>query len=781
MAVHDIREEIRQQIKAIFVLALAALGFAALVLPRQTGEVGLFINNVLRMFTGDMAILVPIVLVANGIQDLLPWKIPNLGQRKAGMILIFIVLLVYSHMQLMIENADLVVDRGTYMASLNLGYQQQGGGVIGALISVILYFLFRDLGSNIILGAMLVIAFLLVTNISLTQLFRTACLSMGFCGRIVCRGVKTILPFFRFIFAADDAATLEAEDEEIGEVTDQKPKRKKKSAVVSEQADSFPITGDAPVETPFLAPVIPFPQRVLEPTTVSIPEMSQVANGDNPLVVEVGEKEPTIGLEPAQGDYTLPPITLLTKVPRHKDNQQQKNIADRAKILEQTLESFGVKVRVTDAQTGPTVTRFELQPDVGVKISKIVALADDLALNLAASGVRIEAPIPGKAAVGIEVPNKVIASVYLREVLEDKQFQNASSVLTIALGKDITGDPVLADLMKMPHLLIAGSTGSGKSVCINILIASILFKARPDEVKFVMIDPKVVELSMFNGIPHLLMPVVTDPRKASLALKNMLKEMTRRYELFARESVRDIHGFNERKRQQNEEQDLLPFIVVIIDELADLMMVAAADVEDSIARLAQMSRAAGIHLVIATQRPSVDVITGVIKANITSRIAFAVSAQVDSRTILDMGGAEKLLGRGDALFHPTGKPKPMRIQGAFINERELNDLLEFIKKHGEPHYSEHLMPGEVEEEDAFYEEDELFPEAMLLLAEAETASISLLQRRLRIGYTRAARLIDDMERRGFVGRFEGSKPREVLVTPEQVRKLLFDGENNLPY
>ena len=463
------------------------------------------------------------------------------------------------------------------------------------------------------------------------------------------------------------------------------------------------------------------------------------------------------------------PLSFL-KVPKHQDPQSRKNLLERAKILENTLESFGVKARITDAQCGPTVTRFELQPEVGVKVSKIVSLADDIALNLAAADVRIEAPIPGKAAIGIEVPNKVIAPVYLREVLEDEQFQNASSVLTIALGKDITGNSIVADLMKMPHLLIAGSTGSGKSVCINVIIASILFNARPDEVKFVMIDPKVVELSTFNGIPHLLMPVVTDPKRASLALRNMVKEMTRRYELFARESVRDIHTFNEKKRLQNEETELLPYIVVIIDELADLMMVSPADVEDSIARLAQMSRAAGIHLVIATQRPSVDVITGVIKANITSRIAFAVSSQADSRTILDMGGAEKLLGRGDALFHPIGLAKPFRIQGAFINERELSNLLEFIKKQGEPEFDEQLL-AEEEDEEFFYEEDELFPEALMLFAEAGTASISLLQRRLRIGYTRAARLVDDMERRGFIGQFEGSKAREVLVTPEQVQKF----------
>ena len=465
----------------------------------------------------------------------------------------------------------------------------------------------------------------------------------------------------------------------------------------------------------------------------------------------------------------MPSVDLLTKKPVLRDAKAQKTIAERAKILERTLQSFGVSARVTNALAGPTVTRYELQPERGVKVSKIVALADDLALNLAAPDVRIEAPIPGKAAVGIEVPNKVIAPVYLREVLEDDNFVNSASVLTVALGKDITGNPVIADLMKMPHLLIAGSTGSGKSVCINVIVTSILFKARPSEVKFVMIDPKVVELSNFNGIPHLLMPVVTSAKRASMALKNMVKEMTRRYEFFAQESVRDIHSYNDKKLKQNEEDKMLPFIVVIIDELADLMMVAAADVEDSIARLAQMSRAAGIHLVIATQRPSVDVITGVIKANITSRIAFAVSSQADSRTILDMGGAEKLLGRGDALFHPLGQSKPFRIQGAFINEQELQKLLQFIKNQAEPEYEENFFPEENEEE-VDYEEDELLPEALMLFAQAGTASISLLQRRLRIGYTRAARLVDDMERRGFVGQFEGSKAREVLVTPEQVKK-----------
>jgi S-DNA-T family DNA segregation ATPase FtsK/SpoIIIE len=770
MAAHDLRDEIRQQIKAVFILALAALALAALFMPKQTGEVGIFFDKVLRMLTGEMAVLIPIFLIANGIQALLPWKLPNIRQRVAGMLVFFMILLVYAHLQAMAQTVEVVVGNGIYKSSFQIRLAQQGGGVIGALLSLILYVLFRDLGSKIILGAATVIAFLLLTNISLTQLVQTAGRSVTYCARLFFRSFLAVRTFLSFVFSSESTPEVSAETAVSAEPV---KKKRKKNTEQPEAEDTLLFNVDKPIEqVETSASVLPFPQREINPPVNDISASKKMANGDNPLVVEVVEKEPSISLVPGQGEYNLPPITLLSKIPKHKDGQLQKNIVERAKILEQTLESFGVKVKVKDVQTGPTVTRFEIQPETGVKVSKIVALADDLALNLAASDVRIEAPIPGKAAVGIEVPNKVIAPVYLREVLDDEQFQKASSPLTIGLGKDITGNAILADLKKMPHLLIAGSTGSGKSVCINILIASILFKARPEEVKFVMIDPKVVELNTFNGIPHLLMPVVTEAKKASMALKNMLKEMSRRYELFARESVRDISSYNERKCQQNEENEFLPYIVVIIDELADLMMVAAADVEDSIARLAQMSRAAGIHLVIATQRPSVDVITGVIKANITSRIAFAVSSQVDSRTILDIGGAEKLLGRGDALFHPNGMPKPLRIQGAFINDRELSDLLEFIKKQGEPQFAELLLPDEEEEED-FYEEDELFPEAVMLFAEAGTASISLLQRRLRIGYTRAARLIDDMERRGFVGRFEGSKAREVLITPDQVRKLLF--------
>ncbi|MFU8795243.1 MAG: DNA translocase FtsK, partial [Dethiobacteria bacterium] len=380
--------------------------------------------------------------------------------------------------------------------------------------------------------------------------------------------------------------------------------------------------------------------------------------------------------------------------------------------------------------------------------------------------VRIEAPIPGKAALGIEVPNQTISLVNLREVMTDRAFKMSLSPLTIALGKDITGIAVIADLTKMPHLLIAGATGAGKSVCLNTIITSILYKAGPEQVRFMMIDPKVVELSIYNGIPHLLMPVVTDPRKASLALRNMVREMGRRYDLFARLGVRDIGAYNE-LTTEDEELELLSYIVVIIDELADLMLVSPGEVEDSIARLAQMSRAAGIHLLVATQRPSVDVLTGIIKANITSRIAFTVSSQFDSRTILDMAGAEKLLGRGDMLFYPVGAVKPFRVQGGYISEIEVKKVTDFIKEQGNADYVEGDTFLEKIDEPEAEEADALFAEAVDLVVRTGQASISLLQRRFRIGYTRAARLIDDLERRGVVGQFEGSKPREVLVTQEQ--------------
>jgi len=468
--------------------------------------------------------------------------------------------------------------------------------------------------------------------------------------------------------------------------------------------------------------------------------------------------------------FTLPPVELLNE-PEDRDLKETSvaELEDSAKKLVDTLTSFGVGAKVINISRGPSVTRFEIQPDAGVKVSKIVGLTDDIALNLAATGVRIEAPIPGKAAVGIEVPNKVVEPVLLREVLESPEFINQKSGIAFALGKDVAGKTVVADIAKMPHLLIAGATGSGKSVCINTLIISILYKYLPTEVKLIMIDPKVVELSVYNGIPHLLIPVVTDPKKAAGALNWAVQEMTNRYRLFAENSVRDIKGYNFLLKERGQD-GILPQVVIIIDELADLMMVAPGEVEDSICRLAQMARAAGMHLVIATQRPSVDVITGLIKANIPSRIAFAVSSQVDSRTILDMAGAEKLLGRGDMLFSPVGEQKPIRVQGAFISDREVEAVVSHVKAGMEVEYDEEVLSkidksAELDQPEQS-DEDELLPQAIDLVMEMGQASTSLIQRKLKVGYARAARILDQMEEQGIVGPPEGSKPRKVLVTKQ---------------
>jgi S-DNA-T family DNA segregation ATPase FtsK/SpoIIIE len=462
-------------------------------------------------------------------------------------------------------------------------------------------------------------------------------------------------------------------------------------------------------------------------------------------------------------DYHFPSIELLKKSEGTKHVKQSKRDSlENAKKLEETLKSFGVEASVIQINQGPTVTRYELQPKQGVKVSKIVNLADDIALNLAASGIRIEAPIPGKAAVGIEIPNESSDMVYLRDVLESDNFKAYPSKLAFALGKDIAGKNMVTDIAKMPHILIAGATGSGKSVCINTLITSILYKATPSEVKLIMIDPKVVELNVYNGIPHLLIPVVTDPKKAAGALCWAVNEMTKRYNLFAEANVRDMRGYNE-KADENTEK--MPHIVIIIDELADLMMTAAKEVEDAICRLAQMARAAGLHLVIATQRPSVDVITGIIKANIPSRLAFAVSSGVDSRTILDTNGAEKLLGRGDMLFYPIGESKPIRIQGAFISDKEVESIVEAVKANGEEvHYEEDIIQT-LETPVVAIEsslEDELIPQAIELAKTRDKLSISMLQRYFRIGFNRASRLMESLEERGIVGPDEGSKPRKVL-------------------
>ena len=476
-------------------------------------------------------------------------------------------------------------------------------------------------------------------------------------------------------------------------------------------------------------------------------------------------------------NYEFPPIILLKKG-TEKARGSKKTLADTANKLQKTLYSFGVSAKVENVSVGPAITRYEIKPAEGVRVNKIANLADDIALNLAAESIRIEAPIPGKQAVGIEIPNKENEVVHLRDILETNKFIEAKSKLTIALGKNVAGEEVVADIAKMPHVLIAGSTGSGKSVCINTLITSIIYKAKPSEVKLVMVDPKIVELSVYNGIPHLLIPVVTDPKKAAGALAWAVQEMENRYALFADKGVRDLKGYNEKLREEGLTEKL-PQIVIVIDELADLMMVASKDVEDSICRLAQKARAAGMHLVIATQRPSVDVITGIIKANIPSRIAFAVSSQIDSRTILDMAGAEKLLGKGDMLFYPIGASKPQRIQGAFVSDDEVEKIVDYIKFNGgEANYNESIIEQienanktdqerDAESQESADDTDEYLEEAIDTVIMAGTASTSYIQRKFKVGYARAGRIIDQMEQRGIISGYEGSKPRRVLISKEQ--------------
>lgn len=473
--------------------------------------------------------------------------------------------------------------------------------------------------------------------------------------------------------------------------------------------------------------------------------------------------------------YTAPPIELLDSIENERGDNSE--ILKNKKIIEETMENFGIESKIVAINKGPVITSYELEPSPGVRLSKIVSLSDNLALSLASSDIRIEAPIPGKSVVGIEVPNKTKAAVTVRELIESDEFKNLNSHLPLALGKDVMGKNIISTIDKMPHLLIAGATGSGKSVCINTIITSIIYKSSPEDVKLVLIDPKVVELSIYNGIPHLLIPVVTNPKKAQYALNWAVQEMEKRYKAFAENSVRDIKGYNKKMKNQGEKE--FPRIVVIVDELADLMMVSGQEVEDYIARLAQMARAAGIYLIIATQRPSVDVITGTIKANIPSRIAFAVSSSVDSRTILDIGGAEKLLGKGDMMFYPGYYSKPKRIQGAFISDEEVERVIDFVKGNNKSQMTEkkeNLLDEIEKKTEEIKDKDPLFEDAVRYILTDEQASISFLQRKLKVGYSRAARIVDQMEEAGIIGPHEGSKPRTIIMSPEEIEKYL--GERN---
>lgn len=612
-----------------------------------------------------------------------------------------------------------------------------GGGIIGLFLSSILTSLFSQIGAIIILVFSTIITFMVFTEKSFVTMIKY--------------GIHTILNWL-----------IEVKNLIVEFI--KRPRKKDKEASTIEEN-----SGNIKTKMNQLDEKI----KILDYTKENINNLQnkreeQIQGKDT---VEKSINNHSYISASDQLKYNFPSIDLLNKSLEENTVNNKKKVLNNAKVLETTLEDFGVSAKVVQVDIGPTITRYELHPSPGVKVSKIINLTDDIALNLATSGVRIEAPIPGKSAIGIEVPNQETSVVFIRELLDSELFKNSSSKLAFAVGKDIAGKVLVTDIAKMPHMLIAGATGSGKSVCINSLIASILYKSTPEEVRLILIDPKVVELSIYNGIPHLLIPVVTDPKKAAGALNWTVQEMNERYKKFAECNVRDIDRYNE--LFFNESDKKMPKIVVIIDELADLMMVSPREVEDTICRLAQMARAAGIHLVVATQRPSVDVITGVIKANIPSRIAFAVSSQMDSRTILDMGGAEKLLGRGDMLFYPVGASKPLRVQGAFISDKEVESIVKYVKEQNNSSYNDEIIEKiqlKNQQQTVEDESDELLPKAIDLAIENQQISISMLQRRLRIGYARAARLIDEMENRNIIGGYEGSKPRKVLISKEEMQQ-----------
>ncbi|AVI43083.1 cell division protein FtsK [Bacillus pumilus] len=757
----------------------------AIIAILQLGVVGQTFVYLFRFFAGEWFILCLIGLFLFGVTIFWKKQIPDLlTRRKAGLYCIIASILLLSHVKLFqhLSSAGAIgsqsVIRNTFELFLmdmkgETGSPDLGGGMIGAVLFAASYFLFAQAGSQIMAIVLMLIGIVLITNRSLQEMVK-----------------KVTLPVSQFMvkqwkaFVEDMKGIRQAKKSAPPQKTAEKKKRSRiqeededDQILVEEEApmpdNSQPIISSFADRDDILTPLVQKEQVAKE--TTPLQESVQSTPSPSDSADEPKEAPPMTFTELENKDYELPSLDILAE-PQHSGQQtDKKNIYENARKLEKTFQSFGVKAKVTQVHLGPAVTKYEVYPDVGVKVSKIVNLSDDLALALAAKDIRIEAPIPGKSAIGIEVPNAEIAMVSLKEVLESKQNDRPNAKLLIGLGRNISGEAVLAEMNKMPHLLVAGSTGSGKSVCINGIITSILMRAKPHEVKMMMIDPKMVELNVYNGIPHLLAPVVTDPKKASQALKKVVSEMERRYELFSHTGTRNIEGYNDYIKRMNQSEEAkqpeLPYIVVIVDELADLMMVASSDVEDSITRLSQMARAAGIHLIIATQRPSVDVITGVIKANIPSRIAFSVSSQTDSRTILDMGGAEKLLGRGDMLFLPVGANKPVRVQGAFLSDEEVEHVVDHVITQQKAQYQEEMIPTEETQDQLAAVDDDLYDEAVELIIGMQTASVSMLQRRFRIGYTRAARLIDAMEERGVVGPYEGSKPREVLLSKEQYDEL----------
>lgn len=737
------------------------------------GFVGRALGSAARFLFGNWHSALPFLFLIFALLLMVKREIPDLRNRiVGGLLLILGSLTLFSHVLLFTERYEsgrlqttsalketwliLVTDGGITDPSVSLG-----GGIVGGFLFAMFHVLFDSAGATIAGVIMLSMGLILLTGKALVP----------YLAEKVPEAMESVRDWF-----ARERKPARPKQEKAEKVKQPKEPRKSRRAAAEEEAASAGIAAQEPASAAdaYGSQAEPEPVRVqpiISSFTERVKEEPVAEKGGSNKAEEAQDTDAEIrdigDAQPVNEDFVLPPVSLLNPPPENDQSGEYNMIQHNAEKLEKTFHSFGVKASVTEVHLGPAVTKYEVMPATGVKVSRIVSLADDIALALAARDIRIEAPIPGKSAVGIEVPNTEVAMVSLREVLESRNNNRPDSKLMVALGRDISGEAVMSELNKMPHMLVAGATGSGKSVCINGIIISILMRAKPHEVKMMMIDPKMVELNVYNGVPHLLAPVVTDPRKASQALKKVVAEMERRYDLFSHTGTRNIEGYNNHIDEWNEENEekhpRLPYIVVIVDELADLMMVASSDVEDSITRIAQMARAAGIHLIIATQRPSVDVITGIIKANIPSRIAFAVSSAVDSRTILDSGGAEKLLGRGDMLYLPAGASKPTRIQGAFLSDQEVEEVVDFVISQQKAQYEESMIPTEVEETSPEEETDDLYDEAVDLVRSMQQASVSMLQRRFRIGYSRAARIVDQMEMRGVVGPHEGSKPRQVLI------------------
>ncbi|ARK22765.1 DNA translocase FtsK [Sporosarcina ureae] len=747
------------------ILGVVLIGIA-IIMIFEFGIIGQGLSAFSRFLLGNWYVALPFLIIVQALIFMVKRQIGGYKHRIViGCLFVLGSMLLFSHVHLfqtLYESKVLMSNsalKETWKVLItNDGIHDQtgtlGGGMLGAVLFAMFYSLVDSSGATVAGVLLLLIGIILLTGKALIP--------------FLVEQTPIFIGDIKKKWAAREKKTVKSPEEKRKESarTNRKSKPKVEKTAETQTVQEYIEPASEPIISSFTAKI----EKAAEPQhTEELKTQANEAPAIDPK--DPAADYPVMGGEQENEAYILPSTNLLEPPVTSDQSGEYDLIQANAKKLEKTFLSFGVKARVTQVHLGPAVTKYEILPDTGVKVSRIVSLADDIALALAASGIRIEAPIPGKSAVGIEVPNNSVAMVSLREVLESKENSPPGAKLLVGLGRDVTGQAMMTELNKMPHVLIAGATGSGKSVCVNGIIMSIIMRAKPHEVKMMMIDPKMVELNVFNGIPHLLAPVVTDPRKAAQALQRIVSEMERRYELFSHTGTRNIEGYNNHIEQWNEDHDekhpRMPYIVVIVDELADLMMVASSDVEDSITRLAQMARAAGIHLIIATQRPSVDVITGIIKANIPSRIAFAVSSAIDSRTILDGGGAEKLLGRGDMLFLPAGASKPTRIQGAFVSDEEVEAVVNFVIEQQKAQYQEEMIPTEVEVVAPHEETDDLYDEAVQMVVDMQTASVSMIQRRFRVGYARAARIVDQMEARGVVGPPEGSKPRHVLLTKSE--------------